>query len=72
MSKISRRTWFFLVIVVAMLLLYDPTPAKFRWVNLAMAGLALFWFVLFAIEDLSRARRDGAPDEEAPDEAEDL
>ena len=59
MNKIARRTWFFLVIVVAMLLLYAPTPAKYRWVNLAMAALALFWFILFAIEDLTRARREG-------------
>ncbi|MEP6758517.1 MAG: hypothetical protein ABJB55_04925 [Actinomycetota bacterium] len=59
MNKISRRTWFFLVIVVAMLLLYAPTPAKFRWVNLALAALALFWFILFTIEDLIRAHREG-------------
>jgi len=54
---LSRRTWFFLVIAVAMLLLYDPTPDQFRWVNLALAGLALFWFVLFTIEDVGHARR---------------
>ena len=59
MNKIARRTWFFLVIAVTMLLLVEPTPAQFRWVNLALAGLALFWFILFAIEDLSRARRVG-------------
>ena len=59
MSNIARRTWFFLVIAVTMLLLFEPTPAKFRWVNLALAGLALFWFILFVIEDLSRARRVG-------------
>jgi hypothetical protein len=59
MNKIGRRTWFFLVIAITMLLLVEPTPAKFRWVNLALAGLALFWFILFAIEDLSRARREG-------------
>jgi hypothetical protein len=59
MNKIARRTWFFLVIVVTMLLLYEPTPAKYRWVNLAMAALAMFWFILFTIEDLSRARREG-------------
>ena len=58
MNKLARRTWFFLVIAVAMLLLYEPTPAKFRWVNLALAGLALFWFILFVIEDLGRARRE--------------
>jgi hypothetical protein len=54
---LSRRTWFFLVIAVAMLLLYDPTPDQFRWVNLALAGLALIWFVLFTIEDVGHARR---------------
>ena len=59
MNMLARRTWFFLVIAVAMLLLYDHTPAKFRWVNLFLAGLAMFWFILFAIEDLSRARREG-------------
>jgi hypothetical protein len=59
MNKIARRTWFFLVIAVTMLLLVEPTPAQFQWVNLALAGLALFWFILFAIEDLSRARRVG-------------
>ncbi|HJX06663.1 MAG TPA: hypothetical protein VJ736_01205 [Actinomycetota bacterium] len=57
MRSLSRRTWFFLVIVAAMLLLYEPTPEKFRWVNVFLAGLALFWFVLFAIEDVGYARR---------------
>jgi hypothetical protein len=56
--NLSRRTWFFLVIPAAMLLLYEPTPASLRWVNVALAALSLFWFVLFAIEDLSRGRRD--------------
>jgi hypothetical protein len=57
MRSLSRRTWFFLVIAVAMVLLYDPTPEKFRWVNVALAALAMFWFVLFAIEDVGNARR---------------
>jgi len=57
MRSLSRRTWFFLVIAVAMVLLYDPTPEKFRWVNVALAVLAMFWFVLFAIEDVGNARR---------------
>ena len=54
----GRRTWGFLVIAIAMLLLYEPTPAKYRWVNLALAGLALFWFVLFVCEDVGRWRRE--------------
>jgi hypothetical protein len=57
MRTLSRRTWFFLVIAIAMLLLYDPTPDKYHWVDLALAGLALFWFVLFTIEDVGYARR---------------
>ena len=56
--RFGRRTWGFLVIAVAMLLLYTPTPEKYRWVNLALAGLALFWFILFLFEDLGRSRRD--------------
>ena len=42
MRMLSRRTWFFLVIAIAMLLLYDPTPDKYHWVNLALADLSLF------------------------------
>jgi len=57
MRNLGRRTWFFLIVAVAMLLLYAPTPAKFRWVNLALAGLSLFWFVLFMFEDIGRSRR---------------
>jgi hypothetical protein len=58
MNKVGRRAWGFLAIVIAMLLLYGPTPAKYHWVNLAMAALALFWFIMFLIEDLGRARRE--------------
>jgi hypothetical protein len=54
----SRQTWFFLVIAAAMLLLYEPTPDSLRWVNLSLAGLSMFWFVLFLIEDLTRGRRE--------------
>jgi hypothetical protein len=56
--NLSRRTWFFLVIPITMQEIYEPTPATLRWDNLALAGLALFWFVLFVIENLSRARRE--------------
>jgi hypothetical protein len=56
--RLGRRTWGFLVIAASMLLLYEPTPEKFRWVNLALAALSLFWFILFLFEDLGRARRD--------------
>jgi hypothetical protein len=55
---LSRRPLFFLVIVLACLLLYEPTPAKFRWVNLSMAALALFWFVLLATDEIVAGRRN--------------
>jgi hypothetical protein len=54
----SRRPLFFLVIVFACLLLYEPTPAKFRWLNLSMAALALFWFILLAAEEILAGRRN--------------
>jgi hypothetical protein len=57
----NRRTWGFLAIAIAMVLLLEPTPEKYRWVNLALAGLATFWFVLFLIEDILRARREQRP-----------
>ena len=47
----SSPPLFFLVDQRRGLLLYEPTPANLRWVNLAMAGLAAFWFILFVIED---------------------
>jgi hypothetical protein len=47
-----------LAIAIAMVLLLEPTPDKYRWVNVALALLASFWFVLFLIEDVLRARRE--------------
>jgi ABC-type transport system involved in cytochrome c biogenesis permease component len=54
--RISRRALFFLGVAVVFLLMIPPTPREFRWLNLAMAGLALFWAILLAIEDLSNRR----------------
>jgi hypothetical protein len=56
--RLGRRTWGFLAVALSMVLLYEPTPEKYRWVNLALAGLATFWFILFLFEDIGRARRD--------------
>ena len=55
--RLSRRPLFFAAIAFAALLLYEPTPGNLRWLNLSMAGLATFWFVLLAIEEWSRQRR---------------
>lgn len=53
----SRRTLFFLAVAVVFLLMIPPTPLEFRWLNLAMAGLALFWAALLGIEDVTTRRR---------------
>lgn len=55
--RVARRSLFFLGLAITCLLLLEPTPAEFRWVNLSMAGLALFWFVLLSIEDLGQRRQ---------------
>ena len=61
--RFSRRALFFFAVAVVFLLMIPPTPLEFRWMNLAMAGLALFWAALLGIEDLATRRRtlrDGA------------
>ncbi|MGH2594875.1 MAG: hypothetical protein ACRDH7_02795 [Actinomycetota bacterium] len=55
--RFSRRALFFLAVAVVFLLMIPPTPLEFRWLNLAMAGLALFWAALLGIEDLTNRRR---------------
>jgi ABC-type transport system involved in cytochrome c biogenesis permease component len=72
--RISRRALFFLGVALVFLLMLPPTPSEFRWLNLAMAGLALFWAALLGIEDLSNRRRDfdlprgdGPPDQPSAD-----
>jgi hypothetical protein len=54
---LGRRPLFFLVVALVCLVLVPATPAEFRWVNLAMAGLATFWCLMLAGEDLARRRR---------------
>ena len=63
--KIGRRPLFFGGLAAMCLILLGPTPAAYRWVNLAAAGLALIWAVLLFIEDRSVARMaPGGKDEE--------
>jgi hypothetical protein len=65
--RISRRALFFLSVALVFVLMIPPTPSEFRWLNLAMAGLALFWATLLVIEDLSNRRRDSdLPKGDAP------
>ena len=59
--RLGRRPLFFLGVALTFLALLVPTPAEFRWVNLSMAGLAGFWFVLLTFEEISERRAE--PDE---------
>ena len=71
--KISRRALFFFAVAAVFLIMIPPTPPEYRWLNLAMAGLAAFWAVLLWIEGISERR--GALDEPsgtvAPDDQQD-
>jgi hypothetical protein len=58
--RIGRRPLFFLATALACVLMIPPTPSEFRWVNISMAGLALFWAVLLGIEDVV-THRDRSP-----------
>jgi len=62
--RLSRRPLFFLVVTATCLLLYEPTPSSFRWVNLSMAALSFFWFVLLSAEELLAQRGKGGPSSE--------
>ena len=54
--RVGRRPLFFLAVALVSLLLLVPTPSAFRWVNVTMATIAFFWFVLLGIEE-SQGRR---------------
>jgi hypothetical protein len=57
--RVGRRPLFFSAVALVCLLLLPATPAEFRWVNLAAGGLAIFWAVLLAIEEVV-SRREGS------------
>jgi putative exporter of polyketide antibiotics len=61
---LSRRPWFFLGVALVFVLMLIPTPGEFRWLNLTMAGLAVFWAVLLGLEELL-ADRDSRKQDEA-------
>jgi hypothetical protein len=54
--RIGRRPTFFAALALLCLLMYVPTPAAYRWVNLFAGGLALFWGVLLFLEERSVLR----------------
>jgi hypothetical protein len=65
--RIGRRSLFFLGVAVVCLLRIPPTPNQYRWVNISMACLAVFWAVLLGIESVLHHRAH--PDEEPPEDA---
>jgi hypothetical protein len=59
--RIGRRALFFAALCAICLILVPATPSEFRWLNYAMAGLALFWSVAFTLEDILNARANRSP-----------
>lgn len=53
---IGRRSAFFGALAIVSLLLWEPTPAEYRWVNLFAASLAVLWAIAAAFEDRSLGR----------------
>jgi hypothetical protein len=54
--RIGRRPLFFAALAVICLVMLEPTPAEYRWVNLFAAGLAMFWAVMLFLEERSLVR----------------
>lgn len=59
--RIGRRALFFFGTALVCVALIPPTPPEFRWVNLSMAGLATFWAILIAIEEILGHRQQNGP-----------
>ena len=62
--NVGRRPLFFLAITLVCLVLLPFTPPEFRAVNLGCAGLAVFWAVLLAFEDIATSGGAGGGEEE--------
>jgi len=52
MGRIGRRPAFFAAIAAVCLILVPWTPQALRWVPWSQAGLASFWAVMLALDDL--------------------
>lgn len=50
--RIGRRSLFFAAVAAVCLALLPATPSEFRWVNVAMMGLALLWAIAIGIEEV--------------------
>jgi hypothetical protein len=58
---LGRRTLFFAATALVCLLLVPAMPSEFRWVAWFSAGLAGFWAVALALEDLSTHEKPRRP-----------
>jgi hypothetical protein len=56
---IGRGATFFGVIAVICAILVPVTPSGFRWVAWGSAGLALFWAVVLALDEMATGRSKG-------------
>lgn len=66
--RVGRRTWFFLALALVCLLLVEPTPEAYRWVNLVTAAVAVFWGAMLFLEERGfRRSSDGAPPDDEGD-----
>lgn len=54
--RVGRRPLFFGALALICLLMLVPTPREFRWVNVSMAALALFWALALLLEERSFRR----------------
>jgi hypothetical protein len=50
--RVGRRSLFFAGVAAVCLVLLPATPSEFRWLNLAMAGLALVWAIAIGVEEI--------------------
>ena len=57
---LSRRTLFFIAMALIVVALVPAAPPEFRWVVWATFGLAAFWAVLLAAEDVLGPRHEPA------------
>ena len=56
-----RRWLFFAALAAVNLIMLEPTPDQYHWVNYFGAGLATFWAVMLFFEERSLAKALATP-----------
>jgi hypothetical protein len=64
-----RRWLFFAALAAVNLIMLEPTPDQYHWVNYFGAGLATFWAIMLFLEERSLAKALSAPKKMAAAEA---